>query len=64
MRVVYDRTFGREIYFVVKKWRPIYRYFNRLFCDMRRPISFSITDNDVSLRAFYRAAAEFNKREK
>ena len=44
MKIRIDRTFGFEVYFVVKKWRPIYRRFNLAFCDLRRWISMTITD--------------------
>lgn len=44
MTIHIDRDFGFEIYFIVKTWRPIYRHFNRVFCNCRRPISFVITN--------------------
>ena len=44
MRIVIDRTFGFEIYIVVKRWRGWFKRFNEIFCDVRRPISFAIVD--------------------
>lgn len=44
VRVIIDRTFSREYYFVVKVWHPVYRHFNRIFCDVRRRLSFAIVD--------------------
>lgn len=46
MRIYLDRTFAPhyEILFLVKKWRPIYGYFNRMFADIRRRVSLVILD--------------------
>ena len=52
MTVVVDRTFTYEVYFLVRRWLPIYRHFNRLFCDCRRRISLCIMEDDVLLRSF------------
>ena len=54
MKIVIDRTFSFEIYFIVKTWRRAYRQFNRIFCNASRPISFAITDYGVrDLQAHY-----------
>lgn len=44
MRIEVDRSLGLELYFIVKRWRPMYRKINEWLCDVSRPVSFAIVD--------------------